>query len=153
MRIARRNIVLSLLGFTAAHVLGLKNAWAMRPGPALIDQLADQLATLVPHPKSARLIGEAYLAVKPQEADVSTLIKLLCPKLNGASLNEAGLNRSGLQTPPRSQLRRLLAAQRSEDFSEGRIIRLGGWIVATTEARLCALVAVHSPYAMPRRFS
>jgi hypothetical protein len=139
MRIALRGIVLSILGLTAVHVLGLKNVLAAHSEHAAVDHLARQLARLVPHPESARRIGAAYLAAKPQEADVMTLIELLCPELNGRGLNK------GLQTPPRAQLRQQLAARRNDDFSEGRIVRLKGWIVADTEARLCALVALRAP--------
>ena len=139
MRIARRNIVLSFLGLTAVHVLGLKNALAAHSEHAATDHLARQLTTLVPHPESARLIGAAYLAAKPQEADVMTLIKLLCSDLNGSGLNGRP------QSPPRAQLRGQLAARRSDDFSEGRIVRVKGWIIANTEARLCALVSLRAP--------
>jgi hypothetical protein len=142
MRIARRNILLSFLGLTAVHMLGLKNVLAAHSEHTAVDHLARQLATLVPHPESARLIGAAYLAAKPQEADVMTLIKFLCPDL--PDLNESGLN-GRLQILPRAWLRRRLAVQRSDDFSEGRIVRLKGWIVANTEARLCALVALCTP--------
>ena len=143
MRIARRNVLLSFLGLMAVPVLGLKNVLAASSEHAAADHLARQLATLVPHPESARLIGAAYLAATPQEADVMTLIKFLCPDLNGSGLN------ARLQIPPRARLRRQLAAQRRDDFSEGRIVRLKGWIVANTEARLCALVALCTP---PKRF-
>jgi hypothetical protein len=139
MRIARRNIVLSILGLTTVHVLGLKNVLAAHSEHAAVDHLARQLATLVPHPESARQIGAAYLVAKPQEADVMTLIEFLCPDLNRRSLNER------LQAPPRAQLRQQLAARRDDDFSEGRIVRLKGWIVADTEARLCALVTLCAP--------
>ena len=139
MRIARRNILLSFLGLTAVHVLGLKNVLAAPFEPAAVDHLARQLARLVPHPESARLIGAAYLAAKPQEAEVMTLIKFLCPDLNGSGLN------ARRQIPPRARLRRQMAARRRDDYSEGRIVRLKGWIVTDTEARLCALAALCTP--------
>jgi hypothetical protein len=132
MRIARRPFLLSLLTIGALSVPGLRPALALSPEPAPPARLARTLAMLVPERESARRIGKAYLAVKPEEADLERLIALLCPR------------REDRQCPPREQLRRLLAV-RHDDFCDGRIVRLQGWIIPATEARLCALVALGAP--------
>jgi hypothetical protein len=152
MRIARRNVVLSVLGLAAAHALGLKGALAAglpghEPGQAAVDRLARQLAALVPHPQSARRIGEAYLAATPEEADAGRLIALLLPAPQTGAL-QTGASQTGggsERLPPRAQLCRQLAARRDCDFRDGGTVRLNGWIVPRTEARLCALVALHGP--------
>jgi hypothetical protein len=42
----------------------------------------------------------------------------------------------------REALHRALRARNSEDFAAGRVVRLDGWVLAATEARLCALAAL-----------
>jgi DNA-binding IclR family transcriptional regulator len=80
------------------------------------------------HPASARAIGRAYLAAVPAEADAARIAALLAlGPASGASP---------------AALRRRMAARLRADFAAGRTIVLDGWLLAESEARLCALVAL-----------
>lgn len=73
-------------------------------------------------------IGEAYLAAEPAEADRASLFAAL-----GIAPDAVG--------DPNAQLD-ALAGEIHLDFEEGRTVRLGGWLLSLTEARLAALVAL-----------
>jgi hypothetical protein len=81
--------------------------------------------------EGAHVIGEAYLDAVPEEADVTLMLELL----------EASL---GVQadSPPRAALRARLQDRIRHDFERDETIQLDGWILARTEARLCALAAL-----------
>lgn len=125
-----RRVVLRLLGALAILVaLPASRARARVTGPSR----AETLLALLPHPESAAVIGREYLRVTPDEADRDRLCAMLWPAdaLPG-SLGEA------------------LARRQRADFAEGRTVRLRGWILARTEARLCALAALCPNGAMDR---
>jgi hypothetical protein len=42
------------------------------------------------------------------------------------------------------EIRRKLAQQIQADFATARTVRLDGWLIALTEARLCALAALNA---------
>jgi hypothetical protein len=125
----RRRFVVSLTkvagGLGCVVVLG---RCAGRPGEGTaVLQVAERLTV----PGDARLVGGAYLEQVPEEHDRDRLVDLLLQSLR---MEEA---------PPSSgQLaERVLAAVR-RDFEEDRIVRIQGWMLSLTEARLCALVAI-----------
>jgi hypothetical protein len=92
--------------------------------------LADRIVRLFRHQGSARRLGLAYLAVRPEEADPDHLIGQL-----------AHLGSNGGTSGP-DVLRRNLVDACAADFGAGRVVRVDGWILARTEARACALVAL-----------
>jgi hypothetical protein len=67
------------------------------------------------HPESAAVIGRAYLEIAPDDAAASRLL----PGDHDA-----------------------LRERIVDDFASGRTVRIDGWILAVTEARLCAAVAL-----------
>jgi hypothetical protein len=75
-------------------------------------------------------IGEAYLAITPAESDDVSLRAAL-----GIADDAVG--------DPNAQLD-ALADQIHEEFLAGDTVRLGGWLLALTEARLAALVALRA---------
>jgi hypothetical protein len=87
---------------------------------------AAALTALVPNPASAAAVGREYLRVAPDEADIARLCELLWPA-------------PGV---PQGALSRALAQRQRKDFADGRVVRLHGWILARTEARLWALAAL-----------
>ncbi len=101
--------------------------WLGLPG-ANRATIAGILSDLV----GAREIGMRYLAFAPYDADRSTL-----------ALHLFG----GLKALPDSSddyalLRRQIASKREQDFALGDTVILDGWILARTEARLCAFAAL-----------
>lgn len=80
----------------------------------------------------ARAIGRRYLALAPQEAAPGLLARCLDAETGAGACGEAGPER----------LRRALDEQRRRDFAAGDTVVIDGWILARTEARLCALAAL-----------
>ncbi len=98
------------------------------------DRLLLSLADFFKSRESAIKIGQAYLRNAPAEADVNRLIELV-----SLSQPEHRLELAHAQVARR---RELLVRQQREDFRCGRIVKVEGWILSETEARLCALAAL-----------
>jgi hypothetical protein len=94
-----------------------------------------RLVALFHHRRSARFIGREYLAQRPEEAGEELLVGLVTRGLGGGAEED-------LRSASQERLRRLLQARTRQDFAEGRIVRLEGWMISITEARLCALATV-----------
>ncbi|HSA80812.1 MAG TPA: hypothetical protein VLE23_08300 [Geminicoccaceae bacterium] len=95
---------------------------------------ADRLVAVLGQPGSAAAVGRAYLTRHPDEADRDRLAAQLA----------AGLRSRGCD-PARSDTARLrasLARQLRADFGHSRVVRVDGWVLSLTEARLCALAAL-----------
>ena len=90
--------------------------------------------------EAARRVGEAYLAARPTERDARLLVSAI-----------AAVAPNG----PRD-----LRDAVSRDFTAGRSLLLDGWLLADTEGRLAALVALDerrddgavAPGGQPRRW-
>jgi len=82
------------------------------------------LSNVVTDESGARLIAEAYLSAYPDERDrISILQHLLGP----ARLRGPG------------DLKQRIAKRRQQDFIEGDVVVVDGWILAKSEARAAAL--------------
>lgn len=95
---------------------------------------ADRLVAVLRRPASAAVVGRAYLAGHPAEADRDWLAAQLDADLRCQNCN-----------PARSDAARLragLARQLRVDFAQSRVVRVDGWVLSVTEARLCALAAL-----------
>ena len=112
-----------LAGLVASlGLLAAGRVWARaRPG---VGAGAHPLAGLLRHRSSAAAIGERYLRDHPAER--AAALRLSGPPAAGAS--------------DRSDWRRSLQHEVRRDFAEGRVVRVDGWILSRTEARLCAAV-------------
>jgi len=100
------------------------------PVPAA-DPLQRRLLALLSRPDSAATVGRAYLRLRPDEAEADLLVRLLAQSLSGpADLDDE------------AKLRRAMARSLSADFDQGRLVNVSGWLLAETEARLCALAAL-----------
>ncbi len=75
--------------------------------------------------RSAAIVGRVYLQEHPEEAEVETLL---------ARLDAAHL--------PPAERAPLIERRIRADFLAGRVVSTDGWILARTEARLCALAAL-----------
>ena len=85
-------------------------------------------------PASAAAVGRAYLADHPDEADRDRLAAQL-----GAGLRCQDCDPARSDT---ARLRAGLARQLRADFGQSRVVRVDGWVLSLTEARLCALAAL-----------
>jgi hypothetical protein len=106
------------------------------PGAAALPgaQLPARLAALLAHSESAKVIGAEYLLRYPQEADRDILLGQIASRMAGAD--------SGLLSSNDRLLREQLDGLVRADFAADRIVKLRGWVLAATEARLCALATL-----------
>jgi hypothetical protein len=89
------------------------------------------LRSLIPAPMSSRKIGRIYLAGHQEEEGTGALTRLI---LSSMSLDEGYL----VAVDRQALLARVTSRVRA-DFAQGDTVEIGGWILARTEARLCAL--------------
>jgi hypothetical protein len=117
------------------RLLGLASAVAIICRvPAVAAALAGQRPTvgdrtalvnsLLPDLADARKVGALYLAQTLSENDPDLLW--------GALFGAAGAR-------DRARCRRILVARITDDFRSSNVLRLHGWVMARSEARLCAL--------------
>jgi len=99
--------------------------------------LSDSLSRLLHYPESARVIGDEYLLQNPEEGS----IRKLKQKINGTDTRLlARRDLQGAGTKATS-----IGRQIRDDFEHGRMAQVGGWYLAETEARLCALFSLCFP--------
>jgi hypothetical protein len=99
------------------------------PAPALLARLSG----IYDDTASAAVLGKAYLERYPEEANAKRLVALICP--------DPWLEDWFLRAD-RAGLRRLLGFRVRMDFAGGKTVRLGGWALSRTEARLYDLAAI-----------
>lgn len=107
---------------TVAGMLPTRSRSASPNGP-----LEKALARLQEAPfYDVRHIGESYLQTHPEEADRDHLLTTLQSEAR--------------QNAPRAPCR--LDQQVQRDFASDRTVRVNGWVLSHTEARLCALATL-----------
>jgi hypothetical protein len=129
-RIRRRTFLLAAAG------LGASVAWRFGPSPFRGASLSrsERLASLLKDVEGARGVGRDYMRQVPGEASPGVLTARVAERLPG------GLGT--IDTASGDRLRELLLSAASEDFRDLRTMELDGWVLAKTEARLCALAAL-----------
>jgi hypothetical protein len=132
LRPTRRQLleVCAVVGALAFPAHGSLHAAA----PASLDAATLRLLSLLRHRASARRIGRAYLDVMPCEANARSLVDLICGDVLPDRAELPWMEDEALRESLRRQLRR--------DFKRGCTVKVDGWILSATEARLCALAAV-----------
>lgn len=112
-----------------ASVGGLQIASGLRPAAA--EELPSSLMRFSEsvNLKAAARLGEDYLALRPNEANVETLLQAL---FNGSS-SERG---------DPGDLPAFLSGKAREDFASGRVVNLKDWQVSETQARIFAAIAL-----------
>jgi hypothetical protein len=98
----------------------------------------DDLTAWLRHARSAAVVGREYLKIAPREADAAVLRHLIGDDRAMAAATGRASARA---------MREHLRTRARQDFEDGRIVTLQGWILSVTEARLCALVALERPSA------
>ena len=131
--ITRRATLVTAAAFATAGT-SFAPAAAATPGDLAGVKAAALGATLRPH-ASARTVGRVYLAHHAAEGDPITLL---------AAIEAAGEIGGCLAASPldSAALARAVAEAVRDDYLCRRTIRLDGWVLARTEARLCALTAL-----------
>jgi hypothetical protein len=123
------------LGVLGASLGGLRfgagQAQAAMRAPRLLDR-ADSLLQAVPARRSAVAVGRAHLAEAAVRPDLADLVDEVSAKLNGP----------GQDRPGADELKARLRARTSDDFANGRTIRVDGWVLGETEVRLSTIAAL-----------
>lgn len=119
LRLHRRDVLLALGALALGGSLGPRGG-ATPVGPSGLD-----LAARLRDPDAARALGFRYLEQRPDERDLSFL--------HAATLAGAGEGRRSVES---------LRARFRDDFRRGDTVLIDGWVLARTECRLCALVAL-----------
>jgi hypothetical protein len=129
--ISRRTLLKQLAVGGLLAAVPVSRAWSAAPD--LFGPLATRLVNVLSSTHSAEVIGQRYLALATEPANVS----VLAARVAGDTAGYLRLCSAGSQ-----QLRALLAQQQRSDFAEGRTVNVDGWILSVTEARVCAIAAV-----------
>lgn len=126
LKMKRRGV---LLGIAATFALGsLPGINWLRRGNAP-KTLAEAMFSDI---ETARMIGVRYLAQTAHECDAAVLAAEL----------PAGCAVAPTSRQAFDDIRQTIDAQRQRDFATGDTVIIDGWILARTEARLCALTAL-----------
>ena len=124
---SRRRIILSLV-FSAPFFSGIwlwRESWSSPAAASLRPLLKSRLRDVFTDLDAARDVGRHYLAVCPEE---TRLVRLTEGLLTGEALKnfEAFVER--------------IAELRVRDFENNDTVIVDGWVLARSEARVCALV-------------
>jgi hypothetical protein len=126
-----RRRVLATIGHIAGLSFAGRAALASSQGPQ--DSWVPGLMALIDDRQRAGRLGSRYLALHAHESGAHRLAGLLRAALTAANTDapptEADLLRSVLHTRVR------------QDFAQRDTVVIDGWVLARTEARLCALYA------------
>ena len=141
-RHSRRRFLASLL-WALPLALRPAFAWAVLSERRGYISLDSRLGALLRHEESAGLIGREYLRMAPHEANVQILLSLI-------SLGRVD-GQKGTSDADAESLRERLWSRTRQDFEEGHIVRIHGWILSLTETRLCALAALAARPGIWRR--
>jgi len=123
---SRRRFLLSIIVGLVPSAL----AWTAWTTPSWLRRAA--IEELVGDLSGARAIGTRYLVIAPEERDAAFLARHLFAGVADGPHHAAGM----------SALRQAIGAHRQRDFTTGDTVIIDGWILARTEARLCALAAL-----------
>lgn len=110
--------------FAAGDATGVRSP--LRSARRIVDGLA--------YPENAAVVGRAYLAKTPHEANAKVLMRML-------QQDDAQL-RATLRGGNDKVLRALLARRVRRDFRDARVVHVRGWVLSRTEARVYALGAL-----------
>jgi hypothetical protein len=97
---------------------------------APFEDRAQTLRALVVDHRRARHLGQRYVAQVPVERDAVVLARLI---------DAALMDDHAATVDDRAALADALDARIRAEFGAGQIVRVDGWVLARTEARLCAL--------------
>ena len=129
-RCTRRRFLRASLGSTALVTGSILAGTTLRSGAPASP--VDRLVSLFPA-ASAAVIGRAYLGTRPDVVDLDGIVAALRQKLPALAMPDRASDR---------RLRTLLDARTRADLGDGDVVRVDGWILARTEALLCAYVAL-----------
>ena len=129
MRYTRR-LALTFIGCATALPLLLRSGLGDAAGEG-VDQSAAKLRCLIADPRLARVLGRGYRARFRAEDHPAVLMRLMRSSLALGDTEPAAWTRDSLLPALDSRVR--------AEFGGGDTVQIHGWVLARTEARLCAL--------------
>ena len=126
--------VVSALAACAAPALpstAMTTSTARADAQAAVSRYLD----VVSQRESAAAVGNEYLRCAPDEKDLNVLL---------ARLAASGFDAKVAEGMSDEQLIEMVRARLQADFSNERVVTVGGWVLSVTEARICALAALRS---------
>lgn len=129
LKLHRRGILIAG-GVAAAGVA----AYGVASVIGVAKRCSEFAATSQAAAQSARRIGLAYLRVHPEEASEVRLL--------AAVAGRSALARALNTAPDIAAVFNVMDDVVRDDFATGEIVKCGGWILAKSEARACALFAL-----------
>lgn len=130
-QITRRSLIFA---FLTIFLFGVPRPKVYALAQSSSDCLVNKLREFFTHGSSAKVIGEEYIRITPEEADKEILLNLIC------SVHPNW--RTDLIKADRNMLRKMLRDQKVRDFESGSVIKIDGWILSRSEVRLRALFAL-----------
>jgi hypothetical protein len=132
--LCRRSLVASAMGGAVAWLtrdrLALRVASHGRPG--LISASSDVTA-LFPDSVHSKTIGKACLgALPPMETTIGCLTRVIFGDMAGLEGNRS----------PANALVQSIRIRSRDDFRDGRVVTVDGWMLSLTETRIYALAAL-----------
>jgi hypothetical protein len=131
-RLSRRRFLVAVGGAAAALAVRAEPWRAVVAVRARSD--AEHLVSALDHLESARVVGRAYLREHPRERSVAGLVDGITSDLPGGRATVGGASEA--------ELRLAVSASIRNDFARETSVRVQGWILSRTEARLYALAAL-----------
>ena len=129
--VVRRRVLTAMIHIALAPLGVLFGGRLAGAGSSPPSTVPDNLVQVLSNRISVIHVGAAYLATAPGETDPNVVIERM--RRHGDALVRA------LETGNPGRARRLAARDCRADFAEGRIVKVDGWLLSQTEARLCAL--------------
>jgi hypothetical protein len=144
--ISRRKFLLLSGGIGGSVLAAPGLAWLASVWQEREKALNSRLLALFHHQPSARAIGSTYLQRYPQEASIRILLKHVVAEASGNLPDNSSSSLSHrvdrMSRAGDGELMDLLQRRIRQDFGEEKVVKLRGWILSATEARLYALVAL-----------
>ena len=131
---SRRRFLATALGSGLLPLLRTRRGWAVSLEPHGDRPLEQRLVDMLNHRRSAHRIGSIYLGNTPGEANARVLTDLIVTDIFD--------RQEDLHQMTLDDIRKRFQDRTRQDFAAGRVVRLEGWLIAVTEARLCALSAL-----------
>ena len=119
-----RRHILAAIGAVGAILPGVGRAQGLvaAPNPAV-----ERLVGVFRHRDSARAIGAAYLAMRPEEENADNLVELI---------THAAGDPLVIHDATDAELRAWIRRRQAHDFASDHIVKLDGWLLSATEGRL-----------------
>lgn len=132
MHLSRRGFLAAFLSSVAWTVVYADRVFSAGVDRRATESLGGMLGDIFADKESARVLGFEYLAGHPAERNAALLVQEVFRRNRCRPPSLQGKLRT----------RREVRRQISDDFEAERVVRVRGWILSQTEARLCALAAL-----------